>query len=203
MNGGRCIRGQNEADHYQPATVAGRYHTSGTCQCQKGFSGPYCENGSVNSSCKKDAECFNGGQCLLPSGQRNQDRRDFLQHSSEVARCFCADGFIGNKCQVRDYDIPLKFPTESTTADQTMEAGSIVGVSLGVVIGMAIVFWVLVKYVGGTPSGPTTAHDEDDLGPDQRISMSRTGLRKRRGTTTSSAAIEVGPVFARNASEML
>ena len=74
MHGGRCVR-KNEADFYEPATSAGRYHTAGICLCKSGFSGSFCENGTEKSSCKRDVECFNGGTCRLATGERNQDRR--------------------------------------------------------------------------------------------------------------------------------
>ena len=192
MNGGRCAR-KNEADVYEPASSAGRYHTTGTCLCQSGFSGPFCETGQVKSSCKRDVECLNGGTCRLDSGERNQDRNDYLQNSRDVARCFCAEGFYGNNCQLRVFQ-------EFVTVDERMEGKQVAGISVGVVVVAAVVCYVIVKSIGGL----TFIRRGDGAGRDTRSSKASMGLGKRRGTAVSSAAIEIGPVLGRNAAgEML
>ena len=188
MHGGRCVR-KNEADFYEPATSAGRYHTAGICLCKSGFSGSFCEKGTEKSSCKRDVECFNGGTCRLATGERNQDRNDYLQNSKEVAHCVCANGFYGNTCQVRVYEEP-----SFTAVNQPMEAKHVAGISVGAVLAVAVICFVLIKSIGGIPF----IRRGDGGGRSPRISKASIGLGKRRGTGVSNATIEIGPVLGRN-----
>lgn len=213
QNGGRCVHTQNEADHYQPASSAGRYddEKGGMCHCQKGFSGIFCEEGTLDTSCKTDAECKNGGTCRTSTGQRNQDRHDIYQHNAMVVtHCVCRDGYVGAKCQIPDY-------AGTSINENPMRDYYVIGIPLMLFI-VGTVGLIFFRSRGGhlrrswscLPTkarlvGIMTRGSGDGIYP-STTSTTTTGLGRRRGastTTRTSSTIEIGQVFVKSPNEML
>ena len=202
LNGGKCQFDENDADFLQPGHVAKR---PAKCQCKDGFMGQYCQSGIEDPTCKTDAECLNGGSCLLANGKRKQDEHDFLEPGSEKAYCQCTVGFTGNKCHVRDYDIEIEYPAKVINdvgieyPGKAMEENAITGIALGALVAIIAVFWLLVKGVGGTSRGMAPRRRQG-AGQGDGIAMTSAGLRKRRG---AKEVMDVGPVLTPSGGEMI
>lgn len=132
----------------------------------------------------------------MADGRHKQEQNDFLQPGSERAYCQCAVGFTGNKCHVRDYDIEIEYPAR--IINDSMEGSAIAGIALAAIVGIIVVFWLIVKGVGGsTREMVGRSRRTGEEGDGIAMTNNNVGLRKRRGANKNGGteALDMGPVL--------